>query len=138
MFGPILKYRKNKSANVANLPIFQGEEVTSPLISGPAWTLRLQFTKYQKSYAPMNFFLILFIFFLFIFLFIYLFYFIFFFFCNSTYTISGALNYTGASLCATSYNLPRAYKAPLSGALVLTFHRKLVLTFHANCLPWKK
>ena len=32
--------------------------------------------------------------------------------------ISGVLNYTGASLCATSYYLPRAYNAPLGGALV--------------------
>ena len=50
------------------LPISPGEEVTSPLISGPAWTLRLQFTKYQQSYAPMKVFLN-------------------FFFCNSTYSL---------------------------------------------------
>ena len=38
------------------LPISQEGEVTSPLISGPAWTLRLQFTKYQQSYAPVKIF----------------------------------------------------------------------------------
>ena len=35
--------------------------------------------------------------------------------------MSGALNFTGASLCAKSYYLPRAYNAPLGGALVLYF-----------------
>ena len=81
LFGPILKCRKNKSAkgsyeliiqpcfcgvssvrkhfslDAANFSLFSQEgEVTSSLISGPAWTLRLQFTKYQQRYAPMNFF----------------------------------------------------------------------------------
>ena len=42
-------------------------EVTSSLIPGPAWSLRLQFTKYQQRYAPMIFFD--------------------FFFCNSTYSL---------------------------------------------------
>ena len=34
----------------------EGED-TSPLISGQALTLRLQFTKYQQSYAPMKIFM---------------------------------------------------------------------------------
>ena len=38
------------------LPIYQEGEVTSPLISGSTWTLRLQFTKYQQSNTPMKFF----------------------------------------------------------------------------------
>ena len=42
---------------------------TSPLISWPAWTLSLQFTKYQQRLCPNEFFLI------------------FFFFCNSTYSL---------------------------------------------------
>ena len=64
--------RKHFSLEAANLSLFSQEgEVTSPLISGPAWTLRLQFTEYQQRCAPVNFFL------LFIFLFFY-------FFCNST------------------------------------------------------
>ena len=87
LFGPILTYRKNKSAkgsyeliiqpcfcrvsfvrkhftlDAANFSLFSQEgEVTCLLISGPAWTLRLQFTKYQQSYAPMkilNFFFVI-------------------------------------------------------------------------------
>ena len=55
--------------DAANFSLFsQKGEVTSPLISGPAWTLRLQFTKYQQSYAPMNFFF-------------------YFFFCNSSHNL---------------------------------------------------
>ena len=54
-------------------------------------------TKYQQRYAPMIFF-----------------FFFFFFFVIP----SRALYYAGASLCATSYYLPRAYNAPLGGALV--------------------
>ena len=85
LFGPILKYKKNKSAkgsyeliiqpcfchvssvrkhfslDAANFSLFSQEgEITSPLISGPVWTLRLQFTKYQQSYAPMKIFLFFF------------------------------------------------------------------------------
>ena len=83
LFGQILMYRekqisqrliwcvllrKHFSLEAANFSLFsQEEEVTSPLISGPAWTLRLQFTKYQQRYATMNFFN--------------------FFFCNSTYSL---------------------------------------------------
>ena len=79
--------------------------VTSPLISGPAWTLRLQFTKYQQSYAPMkifkkNFFVIL-----------------------LTLYIWGALNYIGAILCATSYYLPQAYNALLGSCWLLHQNR---------------
>ena len=49
--------RKHFSLDAANFSLFSQEgEVTSPLISGPAWTLRLQFNKYQQSYAPMKFF----------------------------------------------------------------------------------
>ena len=77
----------------------QEGEVTSSLIRGPACSLRLQFTKYQQRYAPMNFFFIFFLLF-------------------HLQFISGALNYTGASFCATSFNLPWAYNAPLGGALV--------------------
>ena len=68
LFGPILKFRKNRSAicfchvssirkhfslDAANFSLFSQEG--APLISGPAWTLRLQFTKYQQSYAPVKF-----------------------------------------------------------------------------------
>ena len=73
LFGPILKYRKNKSAKgsyeliiqscfcgvssvrkhfsleAANFSLFfQEGEVTSSLIPGPAWLLRLQLTRYQQ------------------------------------------------------------------------------------------
>ena len=37
------------------LPISQEGEVTSPLISGPAWTCRLQFTKYNRDRPQCNF-----------------------------------------------------------------------------------
>ena len=51
--------------------------------------------------------------------------------------ISGALNYTGASLCAASFNLPRAYNALLGGALV---DRAICLThncnFHLRMTTW--
>ena len=91
LFGPILKYRKNKSAKgsyeliiqscfcgvssvrkhfsleAANFPLFSHEgEVTSSLIPGPAWLLRLQFTKYQQRHAPMIFFFFFFFFFFFV------------------------------------------------------------------------
>ena len=81
LFDQILKYRKNKSAkgsyeliiypcfcgvssirkhfslDEVNFSLFSQEgEVTSPLISGPAWTFRLQLAKCQQSYAPMKFF----------------------------------------------------------------------------------
>ena len=57
--------RKHFSLEAANFSLFSQEgEVTSSLIPGPAWSLRLQFTKYQQRYAPMNFFY-LFIFFFF-------------------------------------------------------------------------
>ena len=46
------------------------KQQTSPLISWPAWTLSLQFTKYQQRLCPNEFFL-----------------FLFFFFCNSTYSL---------------------------------------------------
>ena len=88
--------RKHFSLEAANFSLFSQEgEVTSPLIPGPAWSLRLQFTKYQQRYAPMIFF-----------------YF-------HLRFISGALNYTGASFCATSFYLPLAYISSLGGALVL-------------------
>ena len=87
LFGPILKYiwktvskrliwayniamllscvlrPKHFSLDTANFSLFSQEgEVTSPIIPGPAWTLRLQFTKYQQSCAPMkNFYLFFFI-----------------------------------------------------------------------------
>ena len=81
------------------LPIFPGGRSHFSLISGPAWTLWLQFTKYQQSYAQMKIF-------------------------KKIFVIPLALNCTGASLCATSYYLPRAYNAPLGAALVnmLDFH----------------
>ena len=77
------------------LPIFQEGEVTSPLISGPAWTLKLQFTKYYQSYAPMIFFFVI----------------------PLTDYIRSTELYR-SQFCATSYYLPRAYNAPLCGALV--------------------
>ena len=40
------------------LPIFTGGRSTSPLISGPTWTHRLQFTKYQQRLCPNEIFLI--------------------------------------------------------------------------------
>ena len=55
--------KKHFSPDAANFSLFSWEEeVTFPLISGPAWTLRLQFTKYQQSYAPMKFYLLIFFF----------------------------------------------------------------------------
>ena len=57
----------------------QEGEVTSPLISGPAWTLRLQFTRYQQRYAPMIF--------IYLFIFIYVFIYLLLFFFNSTYSL---------------------------------------------------
>ena len=58
--------RKHFSLEAANFSLFSREgEVTSSLIPGPAWSLRLQFTKYQQRYAPMKFF----------------------FFCNFTYSL---------------------------------------------------
>ena len=97
--------RKYFSLEAANFSLFSQEgEVTSPLKSGPAWILRLQFTKYQQRYAPI--------------IIIFFFFFFFFFLQFQLQFISGALNYAGASLCATSYFLPRAYNAPLGGALV--------------------
>ena len=49
--------QKHFSLDAANFFLFgQEEEVTSPLISTPAWTLRLKFSKYQQSYAPMKIF----------------------------------------------------------------------------------
>ena len=90
---------KHFSLDTANFSLFSQEgEVTSPLIPGPAWTLRLQFTKYQQSCAPMKIF--------------------YFFFFYSTYSLYPEHCSTGASLCAASYYLPRAYNAPLGGALV--------------------
>ena len=63
--------RKHFSLEAANFSLFSQEgEVTSSLIPGPAWSLRLQFTKYQQRYAPMK-----------------MFYFYFIFFCNSTYSL---------------------------------------------------
>ena len=59
--------RKHFSLEAANFSLFSQEgEVTSPLIPGPAWTLRLQFTKYQQRYAPVNFFIFLFFYFFFV------------------------------------------------------------------------
>ena len=52
------------------------------------------------------------------FLFIYLLFFFFLFPINSTQFTSRTLNYTGVSLCATSYYLPRAYNAPLAELLL--------------------
>ena len=47
----------NFSLEAANVSLFSQEgEVTSSLIPGPSWSLRLQFTKYQQRYAPMKFF----------------------------------------------------------------------------------
>ena len=52
--------------------------------------------------------------------------------------MSGALNYTGARLCATSNYLPRAYNALLGGALVgifilvFLFDGNIVLLFREN------
>ena len=61
--------RKYFSLEAANFSLFSQEgEVTSPLISGPTWTLRLQFSKYQQRLCPNEIFL-------------------FFFFCNSTYSL---------------------------------------------------
>ena len=151
LFGPILKYRKNKSTkgsyeliiypcfcrvssvrkhfslDARNFSLFPKEGyVISHLISGPAWTFRLQFTKYQQSYAPMIFF------------------------CNSTYSLYPAhwiihkpvyvlhlitchgrimprlakllfiiaLDRTRASICAPSFYLPKAYDASAFVALI--------------------
>ena len=92
---------ENTSLDASNFSLFSQEgEVTSPLISGPAWTLRLQFTKYQQSYDSMKIFKKIF------------------YIKFHLQFISGALNYTGATLCATSCYLPRAYNAALGGALV--------------------
>ena len=56
--------RRHFSLDATNFSLFSQEgEVTSPLISGPACTLRLQFTKYQQSYAPMKFLIFFFFFF---------------------------------------------------------------------------
>ena len=58
--------RKHFSLEAANFSLFSLEgEVTSSLIPGPAWSLRLQFTKYQQRYAPMKFFKFFFFFFFF-------------------------------------------------------------------------
>ena len=59
--------RKHFSLEAANFSLFsQLGEVTSPLISRAAWTLRLQFTKYQQRYAPMKFFYFFIFFFFFV------------------------------------------------------------------------
>ena len=59
--------RKHFSLEAANFSLFSQEgEVTSSLIPWPAWSLRLQFTKYQQRYATMIFL---------------------YFFCNSTYSL---------------------------------------------------
>ena len=69
-FCGVSSLRKHFSLEAANFSLFSQEgEVTSSLIPGPAWSLRLQFTKYQQRYAPLKFF------------------FFFFFFCNSTYSL---------------------------------------------------
>ena len=115
--------RKHFSLEAANFSLFSQEgEVTSFLF--PVWLLRLQFTKYQQRYASMNCF--------------YLFFFFFFLYFHLQF-ISGALNYTGASFCATSFYWPWAYNAPLGGALVFLYFLSskitllLLFMFNLDC-----
>ena len=123
------------------LPICLGGRNHFLLNSWASLVLRLQFTKYQQRYAPTKYFLFLF-FILFIclfFLYIYLFYFFFFFFFFFEFHlqfISGAMNYTGASFCATSYYLPQAYNAPLGGALVHACGAYKKKIYQFLLLPW--
>ena len=134
LYGPILKYRKNKSTKgsyeliiqpcfyrvssarkhfslvAENFSLFfQEGHVTSPLISGPAWTLKLQFSKYQQRYVPMIFF-----------------FFFFFFVIPLTVYIRSTELYKSKFMCM-SYYLPQAYNAPVGGALVLISLRKHML-----------
>ena len=110
------------------LPICLGGRNHFLLNSWASLVLRLQFTKYQQRYAPTKYFL---------FLFFILFYFIFFFFFEfHLQFISGAMNYTGASFCATSYYLPRAYNAPLGGALVHACGAYKKKIYQFLLLPW--
>ena len=63
-FCGVSSIRKHFSLEAANFSLFSQEgEVTSSLIPGPAWSLRLQFTKYQQRYAPMKFLIFFFFFF---------------------------------------------------------------------------
>ena len=85
------------SLEAANFSLFSQEgEVTSSLIPGPAWSLRLQFTKYQQRYTPMIFFLYFFDLFIF---FIYLFIFFFFFVISLTVYIRSTELYRSQFLC---------------------------------------
>ena len=93
------------------LPIFPGER--SHFFLGQLCRLGYSSPNISR-YAPMKF----------------LNFFFFFFLLFHLQFISGALNYTGASFCATSFYLPRACNAPLGGALVLIFPRKRALTLH--------
>ena len=75
--------------------------------------------------------------------FFFFFFFIFlFFFLQFHKFIIGALNYTGASLCAASFNLPRAYNALLGGALVMVIQcycsTVSIPTIHLKLACWVK
>ena len=57
----VLRQKALLPRNSKLLPIFPGVEVTSPLISGPAWILRLKFTKYQQRLCPNEIFFFFFV-----------------------------------------------------------------------------
>ena len=134
--------RKHFPLEAANFSLFALEgEITSCLIPGPAWSLGYSSPNTSRDMPQRNifyFYFFIFIFFFFFFLFIYFFFFIFFFFFFEFHLqfISGAINYTGASFCATSYYLPRAYNAPLGGALVYACGAYKKKIYQFLLLPW--
>ena len=107
--------RKHFSLEAANFSLFSQEgEVTSPLTSGPAWTLRLQFTKYQQRYAPMKFKK-------------------FFFFCNSTYSLYPELWILQEPVYVLHLITCHGRIMPCLAALLFRITGKLVVKYLSTC-----